>query len=153
MMRRGTSTRIARGMFCGIAISIGGLALLAAPYASNLATKIALIITGTTLPSIVFILVPAILSEITPASQRAAVLSILSAVGTSAGIIAPYLMGSVVEGAASAAEGYSKGFVICGVVTLIGGLIGFFFLHPERELAGFVARAKASSLVAVAWNR
>ena len=65
---------------------------------------------------------PAILGEITPASQRGAVLAINSAVGTSAGIIAPYLMGSVIEGAASAAEGYSLGFTVCGVVTLVGGL-------------------------------
>ena len=76
---------------------------------------------------------PAILSEITPASQRGAVLAINSAVGTSAGIIAPYLMGSVIEGAASAAQGYSNGFTICGLVTLVGGLIGLIFLRPERS--------------------
>jgi MFS family permease len=98
----------------------------------------------------VFTLSPTIISEITPASQRGAVLGINSAVGTSAGIIAPYVMGSVVEGATSAAEGYSNGFVICGAVALTGGLIGLFFLRPERELAGFAARANRDAIIASA---
>ena len=96
----------------------------------------------------VFTLAPPILSEITPASQRGAILGINSAVGTSAGIIAPYVMGSVVEGAASAAQGYGTGFVICGVVTLIGGLIGLVFLDPENEVVGFAARARGNGLLA-----
>ena len=133
MMRNGSSSRVARGIFCGGAICLGGLALLAAPYAPNVTVTIALIIAGTTLPSVVYVLSPAILSEITPASQRGAVLAINSAVGTSAGIIAPYLMGSVIEGAASAAQGYSNGFTVCGLVTLAGGLIGLLFLRPARS--------------------
>ena len=44
-------------------------------------------------------------------------------------------MGSVIEGAASAAQGYSNGFTVCGVVTLVGGLIGLAFLRPESERA------------------
>ena len=148
MMQRDVSSRVARGIFCGIAICLGGLALLATPYAPNVTATLALIIAGTTLPSMVFILSPAILSEMTPASQRGAVLGINSAVGTSAGVIAPYVMGSVIEGAATAAEGYSNGFVICGAVNLIGGLIGLVFLRPERELAGFKARTNANDAVA-----
>jgi MFS transporter, ACS family, D-galactonate transporter len=150
MMTRGASSRASRGIFCGVAVCLGGLALLATPYAPNVATTIALIIAGTALPSMVFTLSPTILSEITPASQRGAVLGINSAVGTSAGIIAPYVMGSVVEGATSAAEGYSNGFVICGAVALTGGLIGLFFLRPERELAGFAARANRAAIIASA---
>jgi MFS family permease len=112
--------------------------------------KIALIIAGTTLPSVVYVLSPVILSEITPVSQRGAILAINSAVGTSAGIIAPYLMGSVIEGATSAAQGYSDGFTVCGVVTLVGGLIGVIFLRPEKERAGFALRpnVKAAAIPA-----
>lgn len=142
MMRSGSSSRMARGIFCGTATCLGGLALLAAPCVSGVAAKIALIVAGTSLPSVVYVLCPAILSEITPSSQRGAILAINSAVYTSAGIIAPYFMGSVIEGAVSAAEGYSDGFTICGVVTLLGGLIGLFFLHPERVRAGFESRSE-----------
>ena len=64
-------------------------------------------------------------------------LSINSAVGTSAGILSPFLMGSVIEGAASVIEGYSFGFSICGVVTLVGGIIGLLFLRPKSMPASF----------------
>ena len=141
---------MARGIFCGIAICLGGLALLAAPYAPNVAMTIALIVAGTTLPSVVYVLSPAILGEITPVSQRGAVLAINSAVGTSAGIIAPYLMGSVIEGATSAAQGYNHGFTVCGVVTLVGGLIGLFFLRPERARVGFAMQMQMPN--EVTWN-
>jgi ACS family D-galactonate transporter-like MFS transporter len=150
MMQGGASSRSARGIFCGVAICLGGFALLAAPYAPNVATTIGLIIAGTSLPSVVYILSPAILGEITPVSQRGAVLAINSAVGTSAGIIAPYFMGSVIEGAASVAEGYSNGFSICGVVTLIGGLIALAFLRPETERVGFAMRANVKLIGAAA---
>ena len=148
MMRSGSTSRVARGMVSGVAVCLGGLALLAAPYAPNVTITIALIIAGTTLPSVVYFLAPVILGEITPPSQRGAVLAINGAVGTSAGIIAPYLMGSVIEGAASAAQGYSNGFTVCGVVTLIGGLIGLVFLRPESELARFAANADSRAAMA-----
>ena len=150
MMQAGSTSRIARGIVCGVAICLGGLALLGAPIAPNVATTMILIIAGTTLPSVAYILTPAILGEITPASQRGAVLAINSAVGTSAGIVAPYIMGSVIEGAASAAEGYSHGFVVCGIVTLIGGLIGLAFLRPEAERARLTSRMNARAAVAPA---
>jgi MFS transporter, ACS family, D-galactonate transporter len=150
MMLAGSTSRVARGIVCGVAICLGGLALLAAPYAPNVTATITLIIAGTTLPSVVYILSPAILAEITPASQRGAMLAINSAVGTSAGIIAPYIMGSVIEGAASAAEGYSNGFTVCGVVTLVGGLIGLVFLRPETERAGFALRGNTRAVASAA---
>ena len=150
MMQAGSTSRTARGIVCGVAICLGGLALLGAPIAPNVATTMILIIAGTTLPSVAYILTPAILGEITPASQRGAVLAINSAVGTSAGILAPYIMGSVIEGAASAAEGYSHGFMVCGIVTLIGGLIGLAFLRPEAERARLTSRMNASAGVAPA---
>ena len=59
-------------------------------------------------------------------------------------------MGSVIEGAASAAQGYSNGFTVCGVVTLAGGLIGLLFLRPARERSGFLSRTDAKPAFAVA---
>ena len=150
LMQAGASSRIARGIVCSASICVGALALIVAPYASNVALKIGLIVAGTSLPSVVYVLSPAILSEIVPDAQRGAVLAINSAVGTSAGIFAPYLMGSIVGSAASASQGYSNGFVICGLVTLTGGLIGLAFLRPERERAAQAARVTAHAIVAPA---
>ncbi|WP_027527955.1 MFS transporter [Bradyrhizobium sp. Ec3.3] len=144
MMRCGSTSRVARGVLVGSALILGGLALLAAPYVAGIGLKIILVLTGVALPSIVYPISPAILAEITPPGQRGAVLGINSAVGTSAGVVAPYLMGSVIEGAASALEGYSLGFSVCGVVTLVGGIIGLLFLRPEPQRARFDMRKPAA---------
>jgi len=83
----------------------------------------------------------AIISEITPVPQRAAMLGINNAVATSAGLIGPYVMGSVVQNAlaagGTATQGYEHGFLICGLVALACGLTGAVFLRPQATLDGF----------------
>jgi ACS family D-galactonate transporter-like MFS transporter len=137
LLARGLSTRYARGVFGGGAVVAGGLALLLLPYMPTDTLKIAMVVTGISLPSVIYVMGHAIVSEFTPVPQRAAVLAINNAVATSAGVIAPYVMGSLIQGAASAADGYTQGFVICGAVSLAGGLIGMVFLRPADEIERF----------------
>jgi MFS transporter, ACS family, D-galactonate transporter len=75
----------------------------------------------------------AVVSEIAPVAQRAALLAIGTAVSTSAGLLAPYVMGSVVETAATPLAGFNTGFMICGVIMLVGGVVGMALMRPERE--------------------
>ena len=42
-------------------------------------------------------------------------------------------MGSVVETAATPLDGFNTGFMICGVIMLVGGVIGMALMRPERE--------------------
>jgi MFS family permease len=67
-----------------------------------------------------------VVGEVTPAAQRGALLAIGTAVGSSAGLLAPYVMGSVIERAATSLQGFNTGFVICGA-------IGMALIRPERE--------------------
>ena len=49
-------------------------------------------------------------------------------------------MGSVVQTAgALPAEGYHRGFLICGVVAMTGGVAGMIFMRPQSEIAHFAA--------------
>jgi MFS transporter, ACS family, D-galactonate transporter len=85
------------------------------------------------LPSVIYVIGNAVVGEITPAAQRGALLAIGTAVGTSAGLLAPYVMGSLIENAATPLEGFNTGFIICGVIMLVGGTIGMALIRPERE--------------------
>jgi MFS transporter, ACS family, D-galactonate transporter len=134
MLARGFASRSARGVLAGGSVAFGGVALLALPFLPGAALKIAAISIGIAFPSVMYVVGHVILAEYTPEAQRGAMLSINNAVWTSAGVIAPYLMGSVVQDAANAAEGYSYGFVLCGMVELVGGVIGMIWLNPRREL-------------------
>ena len=42
-------------------------------------------------------------------------------------------MGSVVEAAATPLDGFNTGFMICGVVMLVGGIIAMALIRSERE--------------------
>jgi MFS family permease len=95
--------------------------------------KIALTTIGVALPAVIYVVGNAVVAEITPPAKRGAVLAMGTAVGTSAGLLAPYIMGSVIETAAAPLDGFNTGFVICGAIMLVGGIIGAALIHPERE--------------------
>jgi hypothetical protein len=54
----------------------------------------------------------------------------------SLGLLAPYIMGSVIESATTPLEGFSTGFLISGVIMLVGGAIAVALINPEREAKG-----------------
>ena len=133
LLARGVSSRVARGIFGGACVAFGGAALAIMPYVPGVSAKIALTTLGVALPSVIYVIANAVVSEIAPVAQRGAVLAIGTAVSTSAGLLAPYVMGSVVETAATPLDGFNTGFMICGVIMLVGGVIGMALMRPERE--------------------
>jgi MFS transporter, ACS family, D-galactonate transporter len=133
LMARGVASRVARGIFSGVCVALGGAAIAILPYAPGISVKIALITIGVALPSVIYVIGNAVVAEIAPVAQRGALLAIGTAVSTSAGLLAPYIMGSVIETAATPLAGFYTGFTICGAVMLAGGLIGAALIRPERE--------------------
>ena len=81
----------------------------------------------------IYVISNAIVAEITPPAQRGALLAIGTAVASSAGLLAPYVMGSVIESAATPLDGFHAGFFLCGVILLVGGVVAMVFINPERE--------------------
>jgi len=140
LLARDVSSRLARGVFGGACVAAGGGALLLMPYLPTAAWKIAMTTIGVALPSVIYVIGPAVVSEITPVAQRGALLAISTAVSTSAGLLAPYVMGSVVESASTPLAGFNLGFGICGLVMLAGGAIGMALMHPEREAERLAGR-------------
>ena len=133
LLGRGVSSRLARGILGGLCVALGGAALTMMPYLPGISAKIAMTTIGVALPTVIYVISNAVISEITPTAQRGALLAIGTAVGTAAGLLAPYVMGSVVENAATPLAGFNRGFMICGVIMLIGGAIGTALIRPERE--------------------
>ena len=133
LLARGVSSRVARGSSAALASRSAALALAIMPYLPGIPVKIALTTIGLALPSVIYVISNAVVSEITPAAQRGALLAIGTAVSTSAGLLAPYVMGSVIETAATPLDGFNTGFMICGVIMLVGGTIGMALIRPERE--------------------
>ena len=142
LLTKGVSSRVARGILGGACVALGGVVLLLLPYMPNATLRILATMVGTSLPAVIYVFSHAIVGEITPVQQRGAMLAIGNAVGTSAGILAPYIMGNVIERAATPTDGYNTGYEICGLIMLVGGIIGMLFMRPEKDGAR-LARAGA----------
>jgi MFS transporter, ACS family, D-galactonate transporter len=91
LLARGVKSRVARGLFGGVCVALGGAALAFMPFAPGASAKIALTTIGVALPSVIYVIGNAVVSEITPVAQRGALLAIGTAVSTSAGLLAPML--------------------------------------------------------------
>jgi MFS family permease len=133
LLSRGVSSRVARGIFGGACVALGGAVLLSLPYMPNTVFRFLATMIGTSLPAVIYVFSHAVVSEITPVQKRGALLAIGNAVGTSAGILAPYVMGNIIEKAATPMAGYNAGYAICGAIMLVGGVIGMIFMRPERD--------------------
>jgi MFS family permease len=84
------------------------------------------------------------LSEFTPVSQRGAILAIYGAIYTFAGIVAPSVMGSVIQHSATMLDGYLAGYTINAVVMAMSGLLGLLLLRPNTERARLMADRAAT---------
>jgi MFS transporter, ACS family, D-galactonate transporter len=146
LLARGVSSRVARGIFGGACVALGGAAMAIMPYVAGVSAKIALTTIGVALPSVIYVIGNALVSEIAPVAQRGAMLAIGTAVSTSAGLLAPYVMGSVVETAATPLDGFNTGFMICGVIMLVGGIIGIALMRPERETMRWASETPAAAV-------
>jgi MFS family permease len=137
----GVSSRLSRGVFACSTIVLGGCTL---PFVGAMPTpelKIALLVFGAAIGSSIYVMMPMIVSELTPQPQRAGMLAIVSSVVTLAGVLAPLIMGSVIQNAATPLAGYEKGYVILGVLLLAGGIIGLLFIRPEADRKRLAAYA------------
>ncbi len=135
LMARGVSTRGARGVLGAAPLVLGGLILAVMPHVSGSGLQIALLVVGSGLCGSIYVVCPPMLGEFTPVSQRGAIIAIYGALYTLAGIIAPYVMGNVIQSAGGGLGGYMTGFTINAVIMVASGLLGLALLWPNTERA------------------
>jgi predicted MFS family arabinose efflux permease len=135
MLTRGFTTRAARGLLGAAPLLVGGLIVMLVPLTGNSALQLVLLVFGSGLCGAIYVVCPAMLGEFTPVTQRGAIISIYGAIYTIAGIIAPYVMGNVIEGAANPLDGYMNGYRIVASVLIIAGVAGLALLWPNSERA------------------
>jgi MFS family permease len=141
MLTRGFTTRGARGVLGSVPLIVGGLVLALMPHVDGAGLQIAFLVVGSGLCGSIYVVCPPMLGEFTPVQQRGAVLAIYGAIYTLAGIIAPWVMGAVIQHAAVPLDGYMTGFTINAVVMVASGLLGLLLLWPNTERARLTAQA------------
>ena len=138
---KGVSSRACRGALAAITMILGGCVLPLVSSMPSVGFKIAILVFGSAIGSTIYVVIPMIVSELTPQSQRAGMLAIVNSVVTLAGVLAPLVMGTIIQNAPSPMIGFEKGYVIFGALLLAGGVIGLLFIRPEADRKRLAARA------------
>jgi len=133
LVARGVPTRISRAVLGSVPMIVGGLLVLLVPMVSGSALKIALLVIGGGLTGPIYVVCAPMLAEFTPIAQRGAVIAIFGAIYTLAGVAAPYLNGSMIEGAATVLEGYQRGYMVSGSIQIAGGIAGLLLMWPAAD--------------------
>ena len=61
---------------------------------------------------------------------------------TLAGILAPWVMGNVIQTASGMLDGYMTGFTINAVILVVSGVMGLLLLWPNTERERLMAAAR-----------
>ena len=141
LKKNGVSSRISRGAFPCATVILGGCIL---PFVGSMPSpefKLALVVLGGAIGSTIYVVLPMIVSELTPQPQRAAMLAITTSIVTFAGVVAPLAMGAMVQEAATPMAGYERGYVVLGALLIAGGIIGMLFVRPESDRKRLAAHA------------
>ena len=128
----GVSSRNCRGVLACTTVVLGGCVL---PFVGSMPSpelKVACLVFGSAIGSTIYVVLPMIVSELTPQPQRAAMLAIVNSIVTMAGALAPLVMGSMIESAATPLEGYEHGYILLGCLMFSGGL-DRRAVHPPRS--------------------
>ncbi|MFF9853461.1 MFS transporter [Streptomyces litmocidini] len=131
LLRRGTPSRWARGGVGGVLLLVGAAACLALPFAPVGALTAVLLVAGFGLAGAMSSVAVTTVTELAPADRRGGALGIMNAVVTTAGLLAPTLIGHLVDD--HGADGYRYAVLITGAVLLLSGAAALTLIDPDRD--------------------
>ena len=150
LLRRGVSSRGARGVLPGLVILVGGVSTLVFVQVDTPWLALLLMAVGLGAPAACLTTAVTALSEVTPAHQRGFSLGMFVGFYSLSGVVAPYLTGVLVgEAADGTTTGYMTAFTTTGIVILIGAAASILLINPARELRTFAARAAKTDAATV----
>ncbi|MFF2503014.1 MFS transporter [Streptomyces sp. NPDC058067] len=145
LTKRGRSNRVARGLLsCGL-VGAGGLATVAWPTLTPGAAQIAMLTLGSGLVAGAQGAAWSLVSDVVPARQRSATIGVLVAFYSMGGVLAPLVLGDLVNGASTPLAGYRLGYTVLGIVLATGAALAGWLINPERDTARFAAHAREAA--------
>lgn len=133
----GVSSRVARGVVGTLCVIIAGLSMACFPFVGMGPLKILLVALACSIGSVIFTLGPVLMGEISPASQRGAMLGVSNSIHTLAGVCAPLVMGRIVDINSNSSGGFRMGYLYVGVLVAMLGVVAALLINPEYDLRRF----------------
>src|SRR3984957_2587412 len=141
----GASSRVTRGLLGTRGVIAGGVFMICIPGLSAGWMQDLLIGLSFSIGAVIFPLGSALIGEITPPAQRGAMLGITNSIHTLAGLLAPMMMGRIIDACASPAIGFRMGFMMNGAMVVVLGSVAAALIDPKADLARF-ARERPRSI-------
>ncbi|WP_028801010.1 MFS transporter [Streptomyces sp. 142MFCol3.1] len=133
LMRRGVSTRRARGWVGGWLLALGAACCLALPLVDAAAAKTVLVALGFGLGGSYATIAATTVTELAPPARSGGALGTMNAVVTAAGLAAPIAVGALVDTQGSG--GYQSAVLLSGLLLAAGATASFLLIDPARDMA------------------
>ncbi|MGW8884242.1 MFS transporter [Streptomyces sp. NPDC055749] len=133
LMRRGVGSRWARGRVGAGLLFLGAICFLALPLADGAGAKTALLVAGFGLGGSFATIAITTVAELAPTARRGGALGTMNAVVTTAGLIAPTVVGRMVD--SQGVAGYQNAATVSAVLLLLGAAAAFTLIDPARDAA------------------
>lgn len=142
LLRRGVSSRQARGVFGGVCVLVAGLAIIGFVTLPGTGLKLAMYVLAA-LAVVTFPISQTVCAEITPSAQRGGVLGTYAALFSLSGIIAPMLTGRLAASMGPVA-GLEAAFLVMGGLLVAGGVAAVLFIRPVHDAQRLAAHARTA---------
>ncbi|MFI1291783.1 MFS transporter [Streptomyces sp. NPDC020792] len=136
---RGVATRWSRGAVGAAMVLVGGLAIFLSVLVSVPWASLSFLMLGLGAPSAVQTLNASIQGEICPMRQRGPVLGLSIGMATLGGVIAPMVMGFLVQANPDSLVGYQQTFMMIGTVCVLAAGVGLALINPRRDATRLLA--------------
>ncbi|WP_134729536.1 MFS transporter [Amycolatopsis nivea] len=130
LVRRGVSSRWARGATQGIAVALAGVCMALFPLTTSDGLRVVLIMIAFAAGSLAYPLGYLTAGELVPVRQRGTVFGLAVAISTLPGIIAPAVTGSLIDH-----YGYPAAFAVGAAIMVLTGAYAAFAIRPQRDAA------------------
>lgn len=134
-LKRGASVRLAMALPPAIACLIGGVAMsLMGFFEQGMSLTIVLYLIGGSVVNLVPAFANSTVAYIAPARQRGSMLAIHIGLMTSAGMIAPHVVGQAIAWqGGDLVKGFEQSIGLFGLILIVGGLLTLRLVDPERS--------------------
>ncbi|MFI5659031.1 MFS transporter [Streptomyces sp. NPDC051684] len=148
MLKAGRSARAARGFLTMGYLCFAGVAMIAFTQVPPGGLQLALVVAAFSINSVAFSVAFAGAADFLPRRHRPGFFGCIIAAYSVAGIVAPWLLGVIVDAADTVSQGYADGFLVVGITICVFAVAGGLLLNPERSreiLLAETARRRATA--------
>ncbi|MFF3493247.1 MFS transporter [Streptomyces sp. NPDC002795] len=139
MTLRGAGVRASRGVLSCVLVAVAGLCTIAWPSLDRGPLQILVLVVGASLCVGAQGVAWALVSDVTPAAQRGTVMGVMVSCYSLGGVVAPLVLGGLVNGASDPLGGYRTGFAGLGGLLLVAALVAIWLIRPARDVAAYAS--------------